>query len=219
MSQSSILWSPPVTSHKIVSPLPSSPNTVTTTSYAAMQAYRSMLVGFLLLEVRPRMLNWSCGKSSNALRKYMARRKATSSATRQQKGTKQLRSNFLRRISYRPKRSSGDTAGGPARYEAPLLPACEAARGTREANNGMDVDSGFWEAPSLGHSQLVPRTTKTSPSSSNHVPPGQAALRADRPSESPTMHMRLDTPWRPARVLTISDGSVCDLSVSSRPPS
>ena len=53
---------------------------------------------------------------------------------------------------------------------APWVPACEAARGTREANNGMDVDSGFGEAPSLGHSQLVPPTTKTSPSSSNHVP-------------------------------------------------
>ena len=102
---------------------------------------------------------------------------------------------------------------------APLLPACAAARGTREANNGMDVDSGFGEAPSLGHSQLLPLTTKTSPSSSNHFPRGQAALLADRPSESPTTHMRLHTPWRPARVLTISDGSVCDLSVSSRPPS
>ena len=124
MSQSSILWALPVTSHKIVSPMPSFPNTVTTTSYAAMQADRSMLVGFLILEVRPRMLNWSCGKSSNALRKYMARRKATFSATRQQKGlsfpscaggSSAHRSNFLRRISYRPKRSSGDTAGGPAR--------------------------------------------------------------------------------------------------------
>ena len=86
---------------------------------------------------------------------------------------------------------------------APLLQACEAARGTREANNGMDVDSGFVEAPSLGHSQLAPPTAKTSPSSSNHGTPGQAALRADRPSESPTTHMRLDTPRRPARVLTI----------------
>ena len=126
--------------------------------------------------------------------------------------------------------SSGASAIGPndpaaiplaATYamRAHLLPACEAASGTREANNGMDVDGGFGEAPSLGHSQLVPLTTKTSPSSSNHVTPAQAALRADRPSESPTTHMRLDTPWRPARVLTISDGSVCDLSVSSRPPS
>ena len=86
MSQSSILWALPVTSHKIVSPMPSFPNTVTTTSYAAMQADCSMLVGFLILEVRPRMLNWSCGKSSYASRIYMARRKATFSVTRQQKG-------------------------------------------------------------------------------------------------------------------------------------
>ena len=48
----------------------------------------------------------------------------------------------------------------PHAMRAPLLPACAAARGTREANNGMDVDSGFWEAPSLGHSQLVPLTPK-----------------------------------------------------------
>ena len=34
----------------------------------------------------------------------------------------------------------------PHATETPLLPACEAARGTREANNGMDVDSGFGEA-------------------------------------------------------------------------
>ena len=45
----------------------------------------------------------------------------------------------------------------PHAMRAPLLPACPAARGTREANNGMDVDSGFGEAPSLGHSQLVPQ--------------------------------------------------------------
>ena len=127
------------------------------------------------------------------------------------------RSNFLGRIG--PNDPAAIPLAAPHTMRAPLLPACEAASGTREANNGMDVDSGFGEAPSLGHSQLVPRTTKTSPSSSNHGTPGQAALRADRPSESPTTHMRLDTPSRPVRVLTISDGSVCDLSVSSLPPS
>ena len=153
MSPSSILWSPPVTSHKIVSPLPSSPNTVTTTSYAAMQAYRSMLVGFQLLEVRPRMLNWSCGKSSNALRKYMARRKATFSATRQQKGSSfpscaggssTHRSNFLRRISYRPKRSSGDTAGSPARYEGPLAPGMRGGQWHARSQQRHGCGQWFW---------------------------------------------------------------------------
>ena len=102
-------------------------------------------------------------------------------------GSSTHRSNFLRRISYRPKRSSGDAAGGPAGYEGP--------RHARRPGK-----------------KIITFVIKSRP-------PGQAALCADRPSESPTTHMRLDTPWRPARVLTISDGSVCDLSVSSRPPS
>ena len=149
MSQSSILWYPPVTSHKIVSPLPSSPNTRTTTSYAAMQAYRSMLVGFLLLEVRPRMLNWSCGKSSNAFRKYMARRKTTFSATRQRKGLSFPSCagwplNSLRRIGYRPKRSSGDAAGGPARYDGPLAPGMRGGPWHARSQQRHGCGQWFW---------------------------------------------------------------------------
>lgn len=94
-------------------------------------------------------------------------------------GSSTHRSNFLRRISYRPKRSSGDTAGGPARYEGPLAPGMRG--GPWHARSQQRHGCGQWFWGSTKSRAQPTRTTNnqniTFVIKSRHSRPGGAPCR------------------------------------------